>query len=187
MGGMNCLNLPGGRNLANTKSAILFLTCLYFSFKLTRLQISAGHRTFVRQIWGFDRETAQPDQTPWWVSPMKIVISLKKANFNIWLWWILPKFYFYVCPLKAFISLNCKHVTPINIHAVRTSKVAGTVYWNWFKFKKKTGSNYRTVLEMHFGCIFIGLIRFTGSVWAVLLQIFRDSNCIPRRHNFKNY
>ena len=29
---------------------------------------------------------------------------------------------------------------------------------------RKTGSNYRSVLEMHFGCVFIGLIKFTGSV-----------------------
>ena len=28
---------------------------------------------------------------------------------------------------------------------------------------KKTGSNYRTVLEIHFGFVFTGLIRFTGS------------------------
>ena len=100
---------------------------------LARLQIGAGHRTFVRQIWGFDRETAQSDRTPWRASPVKMVISLKKANFNIWLWWITAKFYFDLCPLKAFVSLNWKHVTAINIHAVRTLEVACTVYWNWFR------------------------------------------------------
>lgn len=66
-----------------------------------------------------------------------MVIALKKANFNIWLWWITAKFYFDVCPFRAFVSLNWKHVTAINIHAVRTLEVACTVYWNWFKFKKK--------------------------------------------------
>ena len=105
--------------------------------KKARLQISAGHRTFVRQIWGFDRETAQSDLTPWRASPVKMVISLKKANFNILLWWITATFSFDLCLLKVFVSLNWKHVTTINIHAVRTSKVACTVYWNWFKFKKR--------------------------------------------------
>ena len=54
------------------------------------------------------------------------------------------------------------------------------------QIQEKTSSNYRSVLEMHFGCVFIGLIKFTGSVLAVLRQIFRDSNCIPRRHDFKS-
>ena len=73
-----------------------------------RLQISAGHRTFVRQIWGFDRETVQSDRTAWRASPVKMVISPKKANFNVWLWWITAKFPFDLCPLKVFVSLNWK-------------------------------------------------------------------------------
>ena len=36
-----------------------------------------------------------------------------------------------------------------------------TVKW---PIQEKAGSNYRSVLEMHFGCVFIGLIKFTGSV-----------------------
>ena len=57
-----------------------------------RLQISASHRTFVHQIWGFHRETVQSDWTHWQVSPVKMVISLKKANFNIWLLWLWLSF-----------------------------------------------------------------------------------------------
>jgi len=37
-----------------------------------RLKISAGHWTFVRQIWGFDKETVQSDRTPWRASPVNL-------------------------------------------------------------------------------------------------------------------
>ena len=88
-----------------------------------RLQISAGHWTFVRQIWGFDRETAQSDRTAWRASPVKVVISLKKANFNIWLWWITIicvdwKFSFHWIEIMSLHQYSCSSDFKSRVHCL---------------------------------------------------------------------
>ena len=79
------------------------------------LQISAGHRTFVRQIWGFDRRSVWSDRlTGLFCYDVKYrkIFTLKKDKRALDIMAVTHFDFFFIYSS----CITCKHATPANIH-----------------------------------------------------------------------